>query len=325
MTLLSDDTVAQPSVITLMTRVRHRWLLVLLCAIGMATLLVVPQLIRPPRYTAHASFVPQARRQSSLVSGFAAQLGVTLPGQDATQSPLFYSDLARSDGILASIIRTGVHDRSAKPVSFASYYKVSESDTAVARERLIDRLRADVSSSVTAKTNLVELAMTAKDPVIAKETLDNLLAALEQYNSMQRRSQATAERRFAERRLLEVRAELTTAESSLMQFLTSNRDYRNSPTLTFHQERLARDVNLKQQVFTSLSQAVEQARLEEVRDTPVLSVVAPPTRPARANSRKIVTRAMLGMMVGVGLAVLGIALLLLARDTAGRMRTSSAG
>jgi uncharacterized protein involved in exopolysaccharide biosynthesis len=63
-------------------------------------------------------------------------------------------------------------------------------------------------------------------------------------------------------------------------------------------------------VYTSLAQAYEQAKIEEVRDTPVLSIVVPPSLPAKGDSRDLAKR---GIVLTVFFAVLG-GLVSLVRD-----------
>jgi uncharacterized protein involved in exopolysaccharide biosynthesis len=68
---------------------------------------------------------------------------------------------------------------------------------------------------------------------------------------------------------------------------------------------LERDISLRQQVYTTLVQSFEQARIAEVRDTPVITVLQPPFLPAR-DPRGLV------LMAAVGLALGGMAGLVLA-------------
>jgi hypothetical protein len=51
-------------------------------------------------------------------------------------------------------------------------------------------------------------------------------------------------------------------------------------------------------VFTSLAEAYEQARVEEVRNTPVLTVVDPPEVPALPEPRWIAVKALAGLLLG---------------------------
>lgn len=82
-------------------------------------------------------------------------------------------------------------------------------------------------------------------------------------------------------------------------FLQANRQWENSPDLTFQHDRLDRDISLRQQVYTTLVQSFEQARIAEVRDTPVITVLQAPYLPGR-DSRRI---ALIGI-VGLGLGAM---------------------
>lgn len=80
--------------------------------------------------------------------------------------------------------------------------------------------------------------------------------------------------------------------------LERNRRYEGSPGLTFRYERLQRRVNLRQQVFTPLSKSYEQAKIDEVRNTPVITVVEPPELPARPDPWRLKLKGLLGLILG---------------------------
>jgi uncharacterized protein involved in exopolysaccharide biosynthesis len=71
-------------------------------------------------------------------------------------------------------------------------------------------------------------------------------------------------------------------------------------------------VQNKQQVFQTLSQAVEQARIDEVRDTPVLSIIEPPTIPPVRDSRGLALKLIAALAFGVASAA-GVATLAVLR------------
>jgi hypothetical protein len=52
-----------------------------------------------------------------------------------------------------------------------------------------------------------------------------------------------------------------------------------------------------------LQQSLEQAKSEEVRTTPVVTVVQPPTRPALPDPRRLAFKALLALFLGGALAV----------------------
>ena len=126
-----------------------------------------------------------------------------------------------------------------------------------------------------------------------------------------RQTRARAERTFAEGRQAEALAELRAAESDLLEFLTTNRDVTGSPALVARRERLQREVTMRQTVYTSLRQSYEQSRLEEVRDTPTITVVEDALLPARPDSRKLLQKLVLASAIGLLLG--GFLALVLAR------------
>jgi uncharacterized protein involved in exopolysaccharide biosynthesis len=113
-----------------------------------------------------------------------------------------------------------------------------------------------------------------------------------------RQSQASAERKFTEARLAEGAEELRIAENRLQGFLQGNREFGGSPALGFERDRLNREVAMRQQIYTSLAQAYEQAKIDEVRESPVITVLNPPIEPARPDPRGLVSRGLAGIVLG---------------------------
>lgn len=87
-------------------------------------------------------------------------------------------------------------------------------------------------------------------------------------------------------------------------FLSTNRQIGTSSELSFERERFQRDLTLRQQVFTSLTQAYEDVRIREVRDTPVITVFEPPAVPTQPAPRGRLKRVALGVMVGAFVGIL---------------------
>jgi len=261
---------------------------------------------RGRQYTSSSSFMPEGRQ--SQVGGLAAQLGLALPGAGSTESPEFYADLLESREILGSAVTTaytipGVLPR---PTTLVDLYRPKGETPALRRDEAITRLEKAVDVSISARTNVVSLKVSATTPELAQRLNQRLFELLSDFNLRRRQSRASEERRFAEERLGTVKAELRVAENRLQSFLQSNRDYENSPSLTFSYERLQSDVVLLRQVVSTLQQSAEQAKIEEVRDTPTVTAVERPSLPVRPDPRGTVKYALigavLGAFVGMGLA-----------------------
>ena len=288
---------------------RHR-ALVLITAVLTAGAVVTAILLMPRTYTSESSFMPQAKKTGAGLSGLAAQFGFALATGDAGQSPAFYADLATSRSLLGPLVdgkyrletRDGVVEG-----TLVQYYKSKGATPALRRDAAIRSLKEDIEATTVQKTGLVNLAVTMKQAPLAFEINQRLLALLNEFNLHTRQSQAAEERRFTERRLSEVRQDLRAAEDRLQQFLQRNRDVMNSPELQFQRDRLQREVLMQQEVFTTLAQALEQAKIEEVRDTPVLTTVQLPDVPVRPDRRGVVLKGFLALVAGLSLgAVLAL-------------------
>jgi uncharacterized protein involved in exopolysaccharide biosynthesis len=241
-------------------------------------------------YLAESKFMPQGQQtQASRVVGLATQLGLNVSGlADEGESALFYAELVRSQDILADAVRTPFRMRAGRDsatVTLMDVYKVSSQDSLARIRKGINKLRKDVSASVAARTNVVTLSTVAKTPELAIQLNRRLLALLSAFNQETRQSKASSERKFVENRLEGLRKELRGAEDTLQQFYNRNHNYRSAPELVFQEMRLRSRVMLLQQVQASLSQSYEEARIQEVRDTPVITIVQGPELALRRTGR----------------------------------------
>ncbi len=282
-----------------------------LVLLGVVGALVVGSAViaRPRQFTAEATFTPQSRRAQTAFAGLAAQFGVTLPSAEASESPAFFLALLRSRPILDSVLLAGhAPEGQGPPASLVDLLGVRSRDAdgrlALAEKKLLAR----VTSYVDPKTGIITLRVTMPSRRLAAEVAAQFLQRLDEFNRTSRRSQARAEREFTQHRLEEVRGELRDAEDRLQRFLQGNRGFRSSSELAFEEDRLRRDVAVRQEVYRTLTQAFEQARIEEVRDTPVITIVQRPDPPLEPDARGLVAKACLGGVLGAFLGAIGVLL-----------------
>src|SRR5439155_24141687 len=113
------------------------------------------------------------------------------------------------------------------------------------------------------------------------------------------RTRASAEREFAETSLRNAESSLRAAEDSLQRFYEANRNLENSPSLKLQEARILRQVTLRQELVSVLQHQLEDARLSEIRQTPLLTVVQHPLLPGKPNWPKKSVMAVLGFVIGV--------------------------
>lgn len=273
--------------------------------IGAALLVIAYTLYTPRTYASEASFLPTSRKGQTPggLAGLAEQLGVGLAGSDATQNPAFYVDLLKSRPILEQLVDARYAIAPGRAVMYTDVNALRGDTQALRREAAIARLKRELDVALAPRTGVVTVRLETLDAELSRLMLQRTLDLLNQFNQSTRRSQASAERRFTEGRLAESRAELRAAEDRVTEFLSRNLALDNSASLRAEEARLQRELSTRQGIVSTLAQAYEQARIDEVRDTPLLTVIETPERAVRPVSRGLVPKTLvallLGMLVGV--------------------------
>jgi uncharacterized protein involved in exopolysaccharide biosynthesis len=305
------------------TLLRQRWRIVRWMGIG-AMVAAIWVFLRPPLYSASASFVPQVSDASrSGLASLAGQFGVSLPTGNQTTSPDFYVRLLKSRVLLENIVRDTllVSELGGQRIPFLDLFKVKGQNQRSREENGVRELTRDVSAVASKTTGLVELSVRTRWASVSSAVAGAFVDGVNDFNRRTRQGQAAAERKFVEDRLSAASSVLRAAEDRLEKFLRDNRQFAGSPELTFQRDRLQRDLSLQQQVFTSLTQSYEEVRIREVRDTPVITVVETPSLPTQPEPRWRLLGTLLGAIMG---ALVG-ALLAFAAEALSRRPHSAAG
>jgi uncharacterized protein involved in exopolysaccharide biosynthesis len=171
-------------------------------------------------------------------------------------------------------------------------------------EAIARRLGKAISVSVSRKSGVVLLNLKTRDREASLTLLKRLLDEVNEFNVESRSTQAGSERAFAEERLVAALAELRSSEDRLSGFLERNRAISASPSLLFERGRLERDVALRQQIVVTLSQSLEEARLREVRDTPLIAIVGSPDVSYLPDRRYTILVVIVGAVLSLGLGAL---------------------
>jgi uncharacterized protein involved in exopolysaccharide biosynthesis len=268
----------------------------------------VTGLLGPRTYTASGSFIPQTvERTGSGAAALAGQLGIVLPGggNNPTESPEFYQSLIRSREILGRVLAesftpsaVGQGQTANKPQTLLDLLEIEGSSEPLRREAGLQWLETRISPSVARGTGVVRVSVTTPWPEVSAQIGVRLLDLLNDFNRATRQTQAAAERSFIEERIVEAADSLRTSEDKLRRFLEGNRQYQNSPQLVFENERLQREVAMRQQLFTSLHQSYETARINEVRNTPLITVIEKPQPPVLPDPRGLVNKVFLALLLG---------------------------
>ncbi len=295
------------SVISLINTVlRHRWWILLFGLLGGAYMAYKTSQM-PRLYTTEAQFIPKGGRGQSQIQGLAQQFGIAIGSADGTSSPAFYVDLLDSRPLLASVAERQFRIRTDSGLvigNLATIYGIRNGNPDAVRSSVVNRLKGQVDQSSSVRTGVITVTVHAKYPELAVQIARAVLDQVNIFNLNNRQQQAAGERQFIEGRLADAQAQLSQAENNLESFLTENRDFRSSPSLTLEYDRLNRNVNSRQSLYNALATSYEQAKIEEVRDLPVITVLEPPELPIMPDPRGGKRRTMIGVIAGLLLGTL---------------------
>jgi len=299
------------SVITFDDIFRHArrvWRGVLLgSAIGLAVGAGVG-IARPKHYLARAAFVPEETKVAGLPSGMGAlalQFGINVGGVvgDASRSPQFYRQLLTTSSLLASLLDSMVAVSPTESLSVRRLFRGDSSNGRSNVDRLLRRMRHAVSADVDPRTSIVSFTAQAPTPQGAESLAKLLIGGVKQFNVSSRQLQARERRTFLEGRVAAASAALRDAEGDLRLFYERNRRFADSPGLVFEENRLKRVIDLHQELFTTLSKDLETSRIQEVNDTPTITLVDQPFASAKPAGPSVLALAIIFFLFGAGVVI----------------------
>ncbi len=303
------------SLLELIIPLLRRWRLIAGVTFAGAVVAAVVLLLQRPVYTGTTTFTPENPTPSGLtgglagLAGLAGQLGITVMSPTSV-SPDFFSGVLHSREILQATLESEFPDPSAAPPKAAhqliDILHIEGRSPEVRLEKGVRRLTDRTDIEIDRRTGIISLNVEMPSRELAAQVANRMVDLLNRFNLERRQSQSREERRFSGDRLATAERELRAAEQAHLAFLQRNRAYSDSPLLSFEANRLSRDVQLKQEVFLTLTKTYEQARISEVRDTPVLTVIDSAVPPVlRSRPRRLLgtlIAALLAAIVGVGAA-----------------------
>lgn len=301
--------------------VLNRWRTVIICMICVLILALLSAVLLPPVYRVTVSFAPNPSSSSKLggaisslgsgaLSSLAGGMGLGSIGGEPTESPEFYADLMQSRELLTRLLLTNMPDpRKGNPNDSARLVDLMKlrSDKPARRIELgVKELTKSMTTESNVRTNLVKVTVDNRYPAVASHEANAALALVNAFNLEQRTSRAKAKREYLQRRTAQAGSDLFTAQARYRDFLSSNRQWRSSPTLSSDEETLRRNEDVASDLYLSLEKQLESAKLDEFNDAALITVVDSAVTPVKAYwprySLLIPGAILFGLFIGVTIA-----------------------
>ena len=227
----------------------------------------------------------------SQIQSFALNFGIkNLENDQSFNIP----DLVESRLIASSLLKNKWNSIDGRNIKLKDLWRIKEEKSMVKDtydslrvvEIAMKKLKNHISVNEDPRTGLIRIKTTFSDPIISAEIANFIGSQVQNYIQKENSAQSTKEKVFISERLLIVKEELESAELELKTFKERNRGYEDSPELFMVFSRYFRDVEAKKEVFLTLQQQLELARIEEVRQSPILHILdfaVPATRYSSPN------------------------------------------
>ena len=234
-------------------------------------------LIIPNQYTSVATILPsggndQLSELKDLAGGSLSELGLGSLMQASENSSAIYPKILSSRLISEQILDQTfafTHKGEAKSMTLFDYTKAENKDKALLK---LDEI---VGIDLDRRTGFITLSATTTYPELSAKVVHSYLDHLENYNLNYRQSKAKENERFIASCLNEAMKDLSNAESELETFRKKNLNYMTSqdPALQKELSRIQREVTVKEGIFLTLTKKHEIAKLESVKDVPIVQVL----------------------------------------------------
>ena len=292
-----------------------RWRLVAAITFAAILIALASTFIVDPVYRARASFVANASKASAMPGGAAAgsglgeimsQLGGSLGG-DPSESPNFYIQLFQSRELLTRLAESRFpNPRTSNPSDSAKLIdimRIKKDDPRLRMELAIKKLGKDIQAGFDVKTNLVALTVDMQWPELAAQVANRLVAEVSSFNRETRVSRAKSKRVFLESRHDNALAALRAGEDRQRFFYEQNRGLITSPGLRAEEARIRREVDLASDLYLNLQRQLEIARLDEINDAALITVIDQAIPPRKAQWPRygalLFTSTAVGLMFGL--------------------------
>jgi uncharacterized protein involved in exopolysaccharide biosynthesis len=248
---------------------------ILLIAFAVAAVTLGINFLIPVYYKATATLLPETEgsKTSALgqLAGVAQLAGVSIPGTEVAR---LYPTIVTSETVLKAVIeRKFSTRRSQDSVNLVQYFDFREGSPEKDMDATLKLMRVLLVASTDTKTSVVSLSLEMPEPQLAADVLNAVVQELDRFMRSKRVTSASEQVRWTDVRIKQVQQELRAAEETLKDFRERNRRVSDSPDLLLQQQRLLRNVEVGSAVFIELKKQYELAKLEEIKNTTIVSVL----------------------------------------------------
>jgi uncharacterized protein involved in exopolysaccharide biosynthesis len=265
------------------------------------------QFIQIPQYVSWATVLLPDNKMGNMggLAGVATQFGVNIPmrAQADLSSPSLFPELLRSRTFAKQILDKEFYIKKFdKDLSLLAILTHGDEPPLVGKDTLVTQALASLKTILRfdqGKSSLFSvIKVTTSEPVFAKELAEVVLAELEALNRFYKSQTVNEKISFIASRISSVKNDLESSEIKLKEFNEQNRQI-SSPALLLEQGRLERDVEIQKEVYLTLKQQFELAKIEEVQETSIVQILDKPQIALEPTNKNLKLSVILAVVFGL--------------------------
>jgi uncharacterized protein involved in exopolysaccharide biosynthesis len=287
---------------------------------GIITVLAITySLVATEYYYSYVSIYPMSEDSGiggslGQLQGVASSFGINLGGGSAT--PYYIPDIVRSRKMKKAIIAKKWDTKEFnQQVDLITYWEINDttgfklksfikgllgSSPDKSKASFIDfgliKLKDRLGVSVDDDSGLIKVSIMMEEKQLSADIVNYIASEIKKHIAEDIMLQSTKYRQFIEDRLEETKMELAISEDKLTEFRSVDSIIKGNPQLELALGRLMRNVEVNQQVYITLKQQYELAKIDELKETPIINILDKgdaPTLRAKPRRTLIVLLAML--------------------------------
>ncbi|HEY4756803.1 MAG TPA: hypothetical protein VIH28_12150 [Ignavibacteriaceae bacterium] len=239
--------------------------------------LVYLYLITRPYFESTVTILPEYGSKSTTLSGLSqlASLAGVRVGEGAPTE--IYQNLISSETVLGSVIYTKYKTEKFKDsVNLIQYFLKGDTTDNSDRKNFLKVYETlskyTIRSNVDRLTKILNLTVTMPESNLAADVANKIAESLDLYVRTKRKSYASEQRFYLEKRTAQVKDSLSFVEEKLKSFREQNRVVLQSPALLLEQGRIMREIEILNAVYIELTKQLEIAKIDDIRETPIVNI-----------------------------------------------------
>lgn len=240
----------------------------------------------PNKYIAEVTILPELdKNKLTRFSGLSDLDGVAGLNVGEALMTKLYPMIIKSARILREVIYKKYKTTSMPDsLSLIQFWNIDKGTEAEKFEWALKRLQTAMEVEFDGRLGTLRLRIEMEDSTLAADVANSITNELDLYTRTKRRTSVTVQREFIEQRLAEVGQTLRAVEDSIKTFREKNRRIIDSPQLLMEQGRLERAVQINSTVFIELKKQIEIAKIEEIKNIPIVNILDPARVPVQKSS-----------------------------------------